>query len=428
MSEENEDSIIEQGDYSHFTPLALSAVHGIREKKKQPDTSSIYDYIMKTQASNAEKALIDSVIIKLTLEGKIINKKTPQGLDSFYNSTQEIGNIQYDHSHNQLQSTNSTNINSSFHSETAPSIGKNLQTPICESSVTNTVVSNIEIPSDNPTFKENTSHINTSQLKPDSNDTLHFSKTGELEAKFDALKSLVTREISNLANKLDSISLILNQTSKTLEKRGVNNSKLLQDNFEFLCQEILSKDKLVNYSMETQTKILNLATSARNQEKTQEKLQKINIPQQQQQYLQSQHIQQHFSRELNACQNQTHSEHDIFQAKVRPQSSKESNSQNTLKNLYVGNLNENISEEDLYDLFGLRNLNENISEEDLYLKENCCVKIVLSKSSLSSGFAFITAPYDVCIELIKLNGIDFKSHHLTTEEDLVKPKVKESSP
>ena len=148
-SEENEDTIIEQGDYSHFTLLILSPINDIREKKKCPDTSSIYDYIMKTQASNADKALIDSVIVKLTPEGKIINKKTLQGLDSFYNSTKEIDNIQYDHSRNQLQSTNS-----SFLKETAPSIDKNLQTPICESSITNSVASNFEIPSNNPTFKK----------------------------------------------------------------------------------------------------------------------------------------------------------------------------------------------------------------------------------------------------------------------------------
>ena len=43
--------------------------------------------------------------------------------------------------------------------------------------------------------------------------------------------------------------------------------------------------------METQTTILNLVTSAENQEKTQEKLQKLNVPQQQQQNLQSQNIQ-----------------------------------------------------------------------------------------------------------------------------------------
>ena len=61
-SEENEDSLIEQSDYSHFTPLILSVIKDIREQKKHPDTSSIYDYVMKTQASNADKALIDSAM------------------------------------------------------------------------------------------------------------------------------------------------------------------------------------------------------------------------------------------------------------------------------------------------------------------------------------------------------------------------------
>ena len=32
---------------------------------------------METQASNVDKALLDSVIIKLKLEGKFINKKNP---------------------------------------------------------------------------------------------------------------------------------------------------------------------------------------------------------------------------------------------------------------------------------------------------------------------------------------------------------------
>ena len=121
------------------------------------------------------------------MEGNIINKKTRQGLDSFYNSTKEIDNIQYNQSQNQLQSTNSSDIISSFLSEAAASIDKNLQASIRESFITNSVVSNIEIPFENPTFKENTPHIHTnidtSKLKPDSNDTLHFSRIDELEAK-----------------------------------------------------------------------------------------------------------------------------------------------------------------------------------------------------------------------------------------------------
>ena len=60
------------------------------------------------------------------------------------------------------------------------------------------------------------------------------------------------------------------------------------------------------------------------------------------------------------------------------------NSQNTLKTLYVRNLNKSISEEDLYKLFGLRNTT--------YLRGSCCVEIVLSKSGLWRSFGFITAP------------------------------------
>ena len=88
--------------------------------------------------------------------------------------------------------------------------------------------------------------------------------------------------------------------------------------------------------------------------------------------------------------------------------------------MYLGSLIKNTPEEDLYEFFGLRNTT--------YLKENRCVKIVLSKSSLLGGFAFITVPDHVCTELIKLNGIDFKWHCFTIEEALVKPKITEPSP
>ena len=38
---------------------------------------------MKTQASNADKVLIKGVIVKLRLEVKIVNEKTPQDPVSF---------------------------------------------------------------------------------------------------------------------------------------------------------------------------------------------------------------------------------------------------------------------------------------------------------------------------------------------------------
>ena len=62
-----------------------------------------------------------------------------------------------------------------------------------------------------------------------------------------------------------------------------------------------------------------------------------------------------------------------------------------------------------------------------YLKDNCFVKIALSKLGLQTGFAFITALNQVCTELIRIR-LDFESHFLTIEEALVKTKGTESSP
>ena len=59
-----------------------------------------------------------------------------------------------------------------------------------------------------------------------------------------------------------------------------------------------------------------------------------------------------FFTQPNTCQNQPQSENEIFQPNVRPQNSKESNSPPKLKILFVGNLNKNTSEEDLYELSG----------------------------------------------------------------------------
>ena len=53
--------------------------------------------------------------------------------------------------------------------------------------------------------------------------------------------------------------------------------------------------------------------------------------------------------------------------------------------------------------------------------------VVWQFSSLNQIYREVLSD-QVCTELIKLNGIDFKSHRLTIEEALVKPKVKEPPP
>ena len=55
--------------YSDVTFVTPTLVLHVIEKLKS------YDYIMKTQASNGDKVLTESLIVKITLEDKTVNKK-----------------------------------------------------------------------------------------------------------------------------------------------------------------------------------------------------------------------------------------------------------------------------------------------------------------------------------------------------------------
>ena len=67
-----------------FKPKILSAIEIIREKqKKRSDIDTIHDYIMKTEASNTNKTLIENLVKELIKQNILINSTPPQGLDCF---------------------------------------------------------------------------------------------------------------------------------------------------------------------------------------------------------------------------------------------------------------------------------------------------------------------------------------------------------
>ena len=67
-----------------FKLRILNATEIIRDKKKKrPDIDTIHDYIMKTEAQNTDKTLIENFVKELIKHNILINKKTTQGLDSF---------------------------------------------------------------------------------------------------------------------------------------------------------------------------------------------------------------------------------------------------------------------------------------------------------------------------------------------------------
>lgn len=79
------------------------------------------------------------------------------------------------------------------------------------------------------------------------------------------------------------------------------------------------------------------------------------------------------------------------------------------KRIYVGNLGTSVTKEDLVQLFGLGTTP--------YLQENCSVELATcEKTGKSKNFAFVNVPEHVCVELMKLNGIEYYGKMLVIEE------------
>ena len=51
---------------SLFKPKTLNAIDQIKQKKKRPDLNTIYEYLSKTEASNADKQLIETILDLIT--------------------------------------------------------------------------------------------------------------------------------------------------------------------------------------------------------------------------------------------------------------------------------------------------------------------------------------------------------------------------
>ena len=69
---------------STFKLVVLSAIDILRDKKKCLDVDSIYNHIIKTQTSNADRFLTEGVVTNLIRVNLIINKKTASGFDFFF--------------------------------------------------------------------------------------------------------------------------------------------------------------------------------------------------------------------------------------------------------------------------------------------------------------------------------------------------------
>ena len=63
---------------SLFKPKMLNAIDQIKQKKKRPDLNTVYEYLSKTEASNTDKQLIETILANLVQTNIIVNRKTPK--------------------------------------------------------------------------------------------------------------------------------------------------------------------------------------------------------------------------------------------------------------------------------------------------------------------------------------------------------------
>ena len=87
------------------------------------------------------------------------------------------------------------------------------------------------------------------------------------------------------------------------------------------------------------------------------------------------------------------------------------------KILNVGNLSPVVTEEDLCELSGFKTTS--------YLQKTCKAKLSLClKTGNSRCFVYALVPYHVYKEIVKLNGVVFKSKPVKVEDTKLKPKAR----
>ena len=96
----------------------MSSIKNIREKKNCSDSDIIFEDLPKTDSTITEESLLNNALSKLIDLKLVINKKTPNGLFSFFLTN----NVQTDPTTNTLESSDvrtEQNANESFNTSKA---------------------------------------------------------------------------------------------------------------------------------------------------------------------------------------------------------------------------------------------------------------------------------------------------------------------
>ena len=216
-----------------LTKNVLEAIGILRnKKKKRPDTRSIHGLIKRNYNISISETDMKKFIDEMIDKKLIYNKKTDQGLDSFYQNIEMEDEARLDSSY-LSESKNSNN----FEEESLFNLTKMLD----QSS--NPPARDIERPCD--------------KIENITRETVTNEKLAlKFEAKISAMKNYIDCELSEVTKKLDSFSESVNQLSKMSDIFKKEHSLLLNENIELLKNELKSKDEMIKSLIDTQTLVL----------------------------------------------------------------------------------------------------------------------------------------------------------------------------
>ena len=215
----------------------------------------------------------------------------------------------------------------------------------------------------------------------DTNNATPRNNVWKYDAKISALKSYVQCELSTLHNNIDRFMEIFNKTTSNFLTKPY---EIIQDNIEFLQKELGSKDEIIKTLMETQTVVLENLPLSKPPQKTENNTSLHDSPQKGINQLSKNII---FKRQGNQEYN-NQSQHHIVNAQYQKVSKQQNRNHyhksKQEKRLYIGNLNTDVEERDLIELFGFN--------ATTYLKENCRVDLPTGKNGKNKQFGFAIMP------------------------------------
>ena len=196
-------------------------------------------------------------------------------------------------------------------------------------------------------------------------------------------------ELLSLNQKISSLSENLEKAVNDMKVQN-RNVDLLHENIKILQNELAQKNEIIKSLMEIQSTVFDSLLAGRNDQTISEQQQQQQsqqllehnkqtmYEQHQQQIQQNQHTQNiELSQQQQQQQQQSHYRKKTQQQQIEPK--------NQNRSIYAGNLHISVTENDLYDFFGLRSTK--------YLQETCKVDLPLCKrTGKSKGYAFLNVP------------------------------------